>query len=92
VLPPGVHAAIDRGAWPPPPIFRWLQRTGRVPDADMLRTFNMGIGLIVVCAPEHEPRVLEILTQAGEPSVARIGEIRSGGEGVVYWGQTPLAE
>jgi phosphoribosylformylglycinamidine cyclo-ligase len=84
VLPPGVHARIDRAAWHAPAIFGWLPRTGRVPESEMLRTFNMGIGLILVCAPEHERRTLEVLKQAGEPSAVVIGRIHAGGEGVVY--------
>ena len=61
-------AVIDRAAWTPPPLFQWLQRAGDVPDDDMLRTFNMGIGLILVvrraatsraccrcCAPRASP-------------------------------------
>ena len=51
-LPPGTGARVDVGAWEPPPLFRWLQQSGDVPWDDMLRTFNMGIGLIVVVAPE----------------------------------------
>jgi phosphoribosylformylglycinamidine cyclo-ligase len=84
ILPPGTSAAVHRSAWTPPPIFQWLQRTGRVPDADMLRTFNMGIGLIVACAREHEARLIERLRSAGESAAIRIGEIRAGGEGVAY--------
>jgi phosphoribosylformylglycinamidine cyclo-ligase len=84
ILPAGTHAAVDRSAWRVPPVFEWLQRTGRVPDDDMLRTFNMGIGLIVVCAPEQEGGVLESLARAGEPAALRLGSVRSGGEGVVY--------
>jgi phosphoribosylformylglycinamidine cyclo-ligase len=84
VLPPNTSARIHRSAWTPPAIFGWLQRTGRVPEADMLRTFNMGIGLIVACAPEHESQLLERLRHAGESNAARIGEIVAGAGGVSY--------
>ena len=84
ILPEGTSAAIDRSAWAPPPIFQWLQRTGHVPDTDMLRTFNMGIGLIVVCAAREEGRILDLLRSTGESGAAKIGEIRAGGEGVAY--------
>ena len=47
VLPPGTAAVVDRSTWRVPPIFEWLQQAGEVPDDDMLRTFNMGIGLII---------------------------------------------
>jgi phosphoribosylformylglycinamidine cyclo-ligase len=83
VLPPGLGASIDRRAWTVPPLFRWLQRAGGVPDDDMLRTFNMGIGLILVCAAHHESRLLSLLSAAGESSAVRLGEIRPG-SGVAY--------
>ena len=84
VLPAGTHARIDRSTWQPPAVFRWLQETGGVPDADMLRTFNMGIGLILACAPDRERELVDALAGTGEPDAVRIGEIRAGGEGVVY--------
>ena len=84
ILPAGTHAVIERHAWRPPPIFGWLQAAGQVPDAEMLRTFNMGIGLILACDPAHEAQVLQRLAGAGEPDGRRIGSIRAGGEGVRY--------
>jgi phosphoribosylformylglycinamidine cyclo-ligase len=84
VLPSGTHAFVDRTRWTTPAIFSWLQKTGGVPDADMYRTFNMGIGLIVVCSAADERRVLDLLASAGESGAKRIGEIRAGGEGVQY--------
>jgi phosphoribosylformylglycinamidine cyclo-ligase len=84
VLPAGTHARVKRAAWQAPPLFTWLQRTGAVPDGDMLRTFNMGIGLIVVCAASREGELMAALTANGETRAVRIGEIRAGGEGVVY--------
>jgi phosphoribosylformylglycinamidine cyclo-ligase len=84
VLPSGTRAVIDRSRWSVPPVFAWLQRTGGVPDEDMLRTFNMGIGLVLVCAERDEPTVLAALSAAGESSAIRIGEIRAGRDGVKY--------
>jgi phosphoribosylformylglycinamidine cyclo-ligase len=78
---------VDLASWSPPAIFPWLQRTGDVPSEDMLRTFNMGIGLIVVCGAADERRLLDLLAAEGEPSARRIGEIRSGGSGVHYSGR-----
>ena len=69
---------IDRRAWTVPPLFQWLQRPGSVPDDDMLRTFNMGIGLIVVCAPEDAAQVIDDLAGAGEPGAREIGTIEDG--------------
>ena len=84
VLPAGTHAGIDRSGGRFPRSSQWLQQTGSVPDADMLRTFNMGIGLILACAPDRERELIDALSGTGEPGAARIGEIRAGGEGVVY--------
>jgi phosphoribosylformylglycinamidine cyclo-ligase len=84
IIPSGLHAVIDRSAWTVPAIFRWLQRTGGVPDSDMLRTFNMGIGLIVVCGKQDAARVLEALAETGETGAVPIGHMAAGGEGVEY--------
>ena len=84
ILPEGTHARIDRSRWSVPPIFQWLQSTGQVPDADMLRTFNMGIGLIVVTDAPRADEMLRALADAGEAGAVVIGHVRSGGEGVVY--------
>ena len=73
VLPPGTEAVVRSGSWDVPPIFQWLEREGRVPRADMLRTFNMGVGLILVVASGDADRVLASLS--GEGRV--IGDIRS---------------
>jgi phosphoribosylformylglycinamidine cyclo-ligase len=84
ILPGGTGAVVARSAWKVPPIFQWLQRTGEVADAEMLRTFNMGIGLIIVCAPGDAEAVLHAVADAGEPQATRIGVIRAGAEGVRY--------
>jgi len=84
ILPTGVHAEIDRKSWHVPAIFRWLQTTGSVPEADMFRAFNMGIGLIIACGEDQVETLLAQLSAAGEPGALRIGRIASGGEGVRY--------
>ena len=84
ILPDGTAAVIDRASWEVPAIFAWLQRTGDVPDDDMLRTFNMGIGLIVACAAADEGAVLRRLAAAGEPAARPIGTIVPGAGGVSY--------
>ena len=53
ILPHGTAAVIDAAAWAVPPLFRWLQQAGDVPIDDMMRTFNMGIGLIIVTARDQ---------------------------------------
>ena len=86
ILPKGVHAEIDRSSWDVPAIFGWLQTTGEVPAADMLRAFNMGVGLIIACAAEHVSTLLDSLASAGEPRAALVGVVDDGGEGVHYVG------
>ena len=76
ILPEGCGAGIDRSAWEVPALFKWLQRQGSVPDEDMLRTFNMGIGLIVICGRDDAGAVMDMLAP-GEPGALRIGEIRT---------------
>jgi phosphoribosylformylglycinamidine cyclo-ligase len=84
ILPADTAAVIDRSAWDVPPLFRWLQRTGNVPDEDMFRTFNMGIGLIVACANQAADRIVAALADAGEPNARRIGRVVQGKSGVQY--------
>jgi phosphoribosylformylglycinamidine cyclo-ligase len=84
ILPAGAGARVDRGAWSVPPLFRFLQERGRVADEDMFRTFNMGIGLIVVCAANDEPVVRDLLREAGETGAVTIGSIAAGAGQVVY--------
>jgi phosphoribosylformylglycinamidine cyclo-ligase len=75
VLPPGTDAVVRAGAWDVPPLFTWLERAGAVPREDMLRTFNMGIGLILVVAPDDADRAIGALRAAGEPDARIIGRI-----------------
>jgi phosphoribosylformylglycinamidine cyclo-ligase len=86
ILPDGTHADVARDSWTVPPIFRWLQSTGDVPDEDMLRTFNMGVGLIIVCAEEHAAAMVSDLGALGEPGAVILGRVREGGKGVTYVG------
>jgi len=84
ILPPGTAALVDKSAWTPNAVFRYLQRVGGVPEDDMYRTFNMGIGMVVACAADEESLVTVMLQAAGETRVHRIGRIIAGEPGVVY--------
>jgi phosphoribosylformylglycinamidine cyclo-ligase len=78
VLPHGTAAVVRTSAWSVPPIFSWLQRAGNIPFDDMLRTFNMGIGLIIVTARDHaEPLIGELAARGGRDARV-IGEIVAG--------------
>ena len=74
VLPQGVMAVLERSAWTMPPLFQWLQREGQVPDAEMHRVFNCGIGMVVIVAEADAVRAAALLAAAGE-TVYRIGRI-----------------
>ncbi len=76
VLPDNTRAVIDVTSWELPAIFQWLQREGNVVEAEMLRTFNCGVGM-VVCVPEEDAeRALTLLTAAGERAW-RLGRIET---------------
>jgi phosphoribosylformylglycinamidine cyclo-ligase len=77
VLPAGCRAVVRRRAWNVPPEFTVLQAQGRVEDAEMFRTFNMGIGYVLVVPADHAERVMAALRAAGE-RVDAIGEIVAG--------------
>ena len=82
VLPDGLEAVLKWRNWPEDPVFDWLQRAGRIDPAEMYRTFNCGIGMVVVVPAGHETAALEFLAAHGEPA-RLIGEIRAGARGVV---------
>jgi phosphoribosylformylglycinamidine cyclo-ligase len=84
VLPEGVTARIDLRSWNVPPLFTFLQRGGEVPLDDMLRTFNMGIGMILACAREDAGAIVERLANAGQDGVTVIGEAAAGRREVAY--------
>ena len=84
VLPDGTAARIDRASWRVPALFTWLVNKGDVPDVDAWRTFNMGIGMVLVVAADQVNHVLERLAEFGEAEGRVIGEIVSGERNVVY--------
>ncbi|MBL8550829.1 MAG: phosphoribosylformylglycinamidine cyclo-ligase [Hyphomonadaceae bacterium] len=73
-LPEHLRPEFDWNSWTPPPVFGWLQEKGSVSDADMRLTFNCGIGMIAIVAPEHADEIERSLAAAGE-SVGRIGAV-----------------
>ncbi len=75
VLPKGTVAEIDLDAVPYLPVFDWLQKTGGVAEREMLRTFNCGIGMIVVVKPKDAKAVAAALKKSGE-KVVTLGSIR----------------
>ena len=84
VLPEGLGAEIDLNAWELPAVFGWLAKTGGMSEAEMLKTFNCGIGMILVVDADMADEVSAVLTGAGE-TVSRIGHVNVS-EGVAYSG------
>ncbi len=66
VLPEGVSAQIEAGSWPLPPVFPWLAQAGGVAEAEMLRVFNCGLGMVAVVAADQAEAALSHLRAAGE--------------------------
>ncbi|HZQ92662.1 MAG TPA: phosphoribosylformylglycinamidine cyclo-ligase [Terriglobales bacterium] len=83
VLPKGTAALVERGTWPIPPIFEHLQRIGSIEQAEMFRTFNMGIGMILVAPSKKFKKVQAALDRAGEKSYT-IGRVIKGERKVHY--------
>lgn len=74
VLPDNTEALINRQSWTLPAVFQWLQKAGNVSDQEMLKTFNCGIGMVIVVEQDSEAAVLETLRSAGEQAFV-IGSI-----------------
>jgi phosphoribosylformylglycinamidine cyclo-ligase len=83
VLPRGTSAVIEMGTWPVLPIFEHLQKLGNIPQSEMMRTFNMGIGMVLVVPHLNFKKVQTLLDRAGEKSYT-IGRIIKGDRKVQY--------
>ena len=77
ILPEGTAVRIERGSWPIPPLFELLRKLGNVSDAEMYRTFNMGVGMVIVCAPADAKEIETHLRERGE-EFYRIGNVVNG--------------
>lgn len=83
VLPPGCRVRVEPGAWPRPALFRWLLGSGEVPEDDARTSLNLGVGMVIVTAPEHAGDVMRSLRDAGE-TVWPIGTVHAGERGVEW--------
>src|SRR5579863_8679553 len=83
VLPKGMAAVIEIGSWPSQPIFEHLQQLGNVPQEEMLRTFNMGLGMLLVVPSAKFKKAQSVLERVGEKSYT-IGRIVKGERKVTY--------
>src|SRR5437868_5844871 len=83
VLPRGTAASIDLGSWPAPPLFEHLQKLGNVPQEEMLRTFNMGLGMLLVVPSKKFKKTQSVLDRASEKCFT-VGRIVKGDRKVMY--------
>jgi phosphoribosylformylglycinamidine cyclo-ligase len=83
ILPPGRRVFVNRGSWPVPPVFGWLQRLGNVAEVEMFRVFNVGVGFVVICAPSFAHSIVGQLEKEGV-TAWQIGEVRDGEPGVEF--------
>jgi phosphoribosylformylglycinamidine cyclo-ligase len=83
ILPENTQAVLEKGSWPVPPTFNWLQKLGSIDDAEMERVFNMGIGLALVISPYYESTISGFLSDAGLAHW-KIGQIAAGQKSVIW--------
>jgi phosphoribosylformylglycinamidine cyclo-ligase len=77
ILPSGTSIELKRNSWPVLPVFQAMRRLGNIDDAEMFRTFNMGIGMVIVCADDHATAVKTQIEAAGE-TCYQIGRVVQG--------------
>ena len=86
VLPDGCHAIVETSRWELPRIFALLQESGRIAPEEMARTFNCGVGMVVIVAPEQASELTSLLGAAGETAF-EIGHIEAGRRGCSVMGK-----
>ena len=82
ILPAGINAEIKRGSWPVLPVFELLRRLGNIEEREMYRTFNMGVGMVVICA-ESDAATIKSHIQATGESCYEIGKVVAGEQRVI---------
>lgn len=82
ILPSGTSVAIARGTWPVLPVFTLMQQLGHIPDSEMYRTFNMGVGLVIICAAEDAEAIQSHFARRDEPCY-EIGRVVEGNREVI---------
>jgi phosphoribosylformylglycinamidine cyclo-ligase len=78
-----LHFRIERGSWPVPPVFNLIQDTGNVEEGEMYKTFNMGVGMVLVVEQSDAWKIVKKLSRLGE-NAHIIGQVEKGKSGVVY--------
>jgi phosphoribosylformylglycinamidine cyclo-ligase len=83
ILPPHCEVVLRRNSWPQPPVFSWLQRLGNIPEEEMDRVFNRGIGFVMIVSPYYAESIQRQLREDRVPTYI-IGEVRAGQPRVVF--------
>ncbi len=86
ILPEGLGVTIDRSTWTPQPVFAMMQRLGDIPDAEMLRAFNMGVGLVIVAPAGLQPQLADLLKPYPHLRIWELGRVEANTRGVTYTG------
>lgn len=86
ILPEGLGVVIDRSTWTPQPIFALMQRLGHVNDAEMFRTFNMGVGLVLIGPPGLQPQLAAAIRDTPALRVWELGRVEANASGVRFAG------
>ena len=84
ILPEGLGVTIDRSSWIPQPVFAMMQRLGNIPDAEMLRAFNMGVGLVLIAPAGLAPQLTQLLEPWPHLRLWELGQVESNATGVTY--------
>jgi phosphoribosylformylglycinamidine cyclo-ligase len=83
ILPEGLAIRLTR-SWDIPPVFPWLQTLGNVPDAEMFRVFNMGIGLVLIVAEYYANSIVRTLRDEANVPAWVIGDVTTGAKDVTF--------
>ena len=83
ILPPDVAVEITKGSWPVLPLFTLMQQIGNVPEPEMFRTFNMGVGMVIICARQNVEAIKSHFKTRGQPCFS-IGNVTSGQQEVKF--------
>ncbi len=84
ILPEGLRIELRRGSWPIPAVFQWLQSIGKLPEEELYRVFNMGIGMVLIVAPYYAEAIVRTLNREAEVPSWIIGEVVRGLTGVSW--------
>ena len=86
IVPGGLGVVIDRATWTPQPVFTMMQRLGSIPDTEMSRAFNMGVGLVMIAPAGLEAQLASLLAPFSHLRVWELGRVEAGASGVRYEG------